>query len=121
MNQRALTTVLLWDRMTRWRYHVEKAAHSAFIGLVLFALVAPLVWAMVGGAAVYLVVGKLTVGRAHHPSWWLEVLDWVSDLIIGLAGAAVVTYSVYGVGPGVGAVAVWCALYATISYRWAVP
>jgi hypothetical protein len=118
----SLTTVLPWERMTRWRYHVEKGAHSAFIGLVLYAVLPfDLLQAMVGGAVLYLVIGKLTVGRSHHPAPWLELLDWISDLIIGLAGAALAIWQLHGVVLGVVAVVVWLLLYALVTYRWAVP
>jgi len=121
-NPRHLGTVLDWDRMTRWRYHTEKAAHSAFIGLVIFAVTSwsPVI-SMLLGAALYLVVGKLTVGRSHHPAPWLELLDWIADAIIGSAGAAIAVWAVYGLVLGLAALGAWVLLYITITYRFAIP
>lgn len=122
MTARSLTTVLPWERMTRWRYHLEKASHSALAGLALFALTPfDLVQATVGGAALYLIIGKLTVGRSHHPTPWLELLDWLADLIIGLAGATLAVWSAYGFQAGLIVVGVWTLLYSTFTYRFAIP
>lgn len=123
-NTRRLDTVLKWERVTRWRYHVEKGAHSAFIGLALWCVLPfrhGLVAAMLAGALVYLVVGKLTLGRTHHPAIGLEVLDWIADFIIGAAGAALAIWGVYGWTLGLAAVATWVLLYVVVAYRWAVP
>lgn len=121
---RRLSTVLPWARTTRGLYHFDKMAHSVLIGLALWCYLPfrhGLVAAMIAGALGYLVVGKLTVGRNHHPAPWLEVLDWLSDLIIGLAGAAIAVGHQFGLELGLVAIGAWLLAYALVAYRWAVP
>lgn len=69
--------VLIWHKMKRWRYHLEKVAHTAILALVFVAVsTLSLTVGAILSAVLYLGLGKAWYVWKKHttPSW-----DWLAD------------------------------------------
>lgn len=128
-DDRSLTRVLTWYKMTRWEYHLNKAAHTALITILFLAIGQPIWRAFDIAVTLYFSMPKLY----YTISWWVwrpaaskrlrqlrnvfripyspNPSDWLADLICCAAIAPFLVYHERGLPLAMIAFGIWLMGY----------